>query len=256
MTFKQSLYQTECDLIGLEKTSTTNKGKMYAVEIAYHRNGLHYNKAGLNNSINKVTSKLIRTAFCIFALYKNIKAEIIFASPIANMGIVNAIDLKINALNRLAKIYKLNYTFRNISGIQGFKLRIIDPVFIMCKGVNDSSEMFLRSLQLLEVLGSNCIKTNLINPSSFDEFGNIGEIANKALRSCLRNKTITRKIITGLKPLIHSSKLAPIVKVVPIGLSHRYYKTPIRTKSGDYYLCNHWFANKKFDLINYIISLL
>ena len=100
------------------------------------------------------------------------------------------------------------------------------------------------------------MKNNLKNPDSFDEFGTVGEIANKALRAVLSNKDINKKIIDGLQPLISSSTLTPLVNTVPHGLSNRYYKTPIMAKNGDFYLCNNWFENKKTDLIDYIIGLL
>ena len=255
ITFKQSLYQTEIDVIGLNKTSTNHNGKIYATEVAYHSDGLHYSKDGKNNSINKVISKLVRTAVAIYAVWGNIEAEILFVTPAIAVSLNHSIQTAITTLNNLAKSYGLKFKFRFIAGAD-FKLRIIDPVYIMSQGVNDSSEMFLRAQKLLDISGVLDVKNNLKNPDSFDEFGAVGEIANKALRAVLSNKIINNKIITGLQPLISSSKLTPIVKTVPHGLSNRYYMTPIMAKNGEFYLCNNWFITKKKALINYIIFLL
>lgn len=255
ISFKQSLYQTEIDVTGLNKTSLSHNGKIYAAEVAFHSDGLHYNKNGKNNSTGKVISKLIKNAVAVYAIWGNIEAEILFVTPVISNTLNLQIQSAIKILNGLASSYGLNYNFRFIAG-DDFKLRIIDPVYIMSQGVNDSSEMFLRAQMLLDISGVLSVKNNLKNPDSFEEFGAIGEIANKALRACLSNLNITQKIITGLKPLMNSSKLAPIVNIVPQGLSNRYYKTPIMAKNGEFYLCNHWFVNKKTDLIDYIISLL
>lgn len=255
ISFKQSLYQTEIDVTGLNKTSLSHNGKIYAAEVAFHSDGLHYNKNGKNNSTGKVISKLIKNAVAVYAIWGNIEAEVLFVTPVISNTLNLQIQSAIKILNGLASSYGLNYNFRFIAG-DDFKLRIIDPVYIMSQGVNDSSEMFLRAQMLLDISGVLSVKNNLKNPDSFEEFGAIGEIANKALRACLSNLNITQKIITGLKPLMNSSKLAPIVNIVPQGLSNRYYKTPIMAKNGEFYLCNHWFVNKKTDLIDYIISLL
>lgn len=255
ISFKQSLSQTEIDVIGLNKTSLSHNGKIYAAEVAFHSDGLHYNKNGKNNSTGKVISKLIKNAIAVYAIWGNIEAEILFVTPVISNTLNQSIQSAITTLNGLASSYGLNYNFRFIAG-EDFKLRIIDPVYIMSQGVNDSSEMFLRAQKLLDISGVLSVKNNLKNPDSFDEFGAVGEIANKALRAVLSNKDINKKIITGLQPLISSSVLTPLVDTIPQGLSNRYYKTPIMAKNGEFYLCNNWFENKTTDLIDYIISLL
>lgn len=254
ISFKQSLYQTEIDVIGLNKTSLNHNGKIYAAEVAYHSDGLHYNKNGKNNSTGKVISKLIKNAVAVYAIWGNIEAEILFVTPDSNR-LNQSIQNNITKLNNLAKTYGLKFQFRFVAD-DDFYLRIIHPVYIMSQGVNDSSEMFLRAQKLLGISGVLSVKNNLKNHDSFDEFGAVGEIANKALRAVLSNKDINKKIITGLQPLISSSTLTPLVNTVPHGLSNRYYKTPIMAKNGEFYLCNNWFENKKTDLIDYIIGLL
>lgn len=254
ISFKQSLYQTEIDVIGLNKTSLSHNGKIYAAEVAYHSDGLHYNKNGKNNSTGKVISKLIKNAVAVYAIWGNIEAEILFVTPDSNR-LNQSIQNDITNLNHLAKTYGLKFQFRFVAD-DDFYLRIIHPVYIMSQGVNDSSEMFLRAQKLLDISGVLSVKNNLKNPDSFDEFGAVGEIANKALRAVLSNKDINKKIITGLQPLISSSTLTSLVNTVPHGLSNRYYKTPIMAKNGDFYLCNNWFVNKKTVLIDYIIGLL
>lgn len=254
ISFKQSLYQTEIDVIGLNKTSLNHNGKIYAAEVAYHSDGLHYNKNGKNNSTGKVISKLIKNAVAVYAIWGNIEAEILFVTPDSNR-LNQSIQNDITKLNNLAKTYGLKFQFRFVAD-DDFYLRIIHPVYIMSQGVNDSSEMFLRAQKLLGISGVLSVKNNLKNPDSFDEFGAVGEIANKALRAVLSNKNINKNIIDGLQPLISSSTLTPLVNTVPHGLSNRYYKTPIMAKNGEFYLCNNWFENKKTDLIDYIIGLL
>lgn len=254
ISFKQSLYQTEIDVIGLNKTSLNHNGKIYAAEVAYHSDGLHYNKNGKNNSTGKVISKLIKNAVAVYAIWGNIEAEILFVTPDSNR-LNQSIQNDITKLNNLAKTYGLKFQFRFVAD-DDFYLRIIHPVYIMSQGVNDSSEMFLRAQKLLGISGVLSVKNNLKNHDSFDEFGAVGEIANKALRAVLSNKDINKKIITGLQPLISSSVLTPLVNTVPHGSSNRYYKTPIMAKNGEFYLCNNWFENNKTDLIDYIIGLL
>ena len=249
--FNQALCQTECDVFGVSKKSKTGLAKIYVVEVAFHRDGLHYNKYNSNNSLTKVIQKLIRTAFCVYSTFGNVNAEIIFATPKTSVALKNQIGIKIDALNRFAKRHKIRYTFRLICN-DDFKYRIIDPVFIMSKGVYDNSELFMRSIQLLELFGLNNIKRNLNNPMSFEEFGKVTDIANIALRACLRNLRITPISIGPLMGLTNG--FHPIVRTVPPGLSSRYYVAPVKTKSGDHYLCNHWLNSRKTNLINFVIS--
>ncbi len=249
--FRQALYQTECDVMGLAKNSMTDMGKVFGIEVAYHKDGLHYNENYTNNSQQKVVQKLIMTALCIYSNFGNLKAEIIFATPKTNPTLQKAIKTDVDSLNNWAISNKLNYVFRFITN-DDFKYVFIDPVYIMCKGIYDASELFLRSFQLVDLLGLLNIKSHLTNPQSFDEFGGVAEIANKALRACLRNKTISKKMISTLNGLTGS--FMPLVKNIPPELSSRYYIRPVRTKSGDYYLCNHWIATSKTSLINFIIN--
>lgn len=167
---RQIMYQTECDVIGKCKSNN-----IYAVEVAYHSDGLHY-----KNTIKKVISKLIRISMCIYAIHGNIKAEIIFVTPVIKSHKA-VLKTEIEKLNRRAKnlIPNNKFIFRLISD-EDFTYKILHPFYLIGKRVNDNSEMFMRSVQLLQL--KEPFLPELDVDKSFVEFGKIGQIANKVLR--------------------------------------------------------------------------
>ena len=121
-----------------------SKGKIYAIDVAFHEAGLNYG----SKEETVLIKKCLRTAMCIFGYFGDVDAEIIFASPKINPAVVKDITASINGMNStLSEANLKNYTIRIITN-DDFKEHILSPLLMVPSNVADTSELFMRSLQL------------------------------------------------------------------------------------------------------------
>ena len=158
--------QAECDTFGINYNDVDNI--FYIVEIAFHEKGLHYNswseKEGKPVKIkdnSKVYKKLLIEGL-IFYVYvapfiksENNTLKLIFTSPKAN-DLVNYIsDSKYKQINEILNELYSNTLFKvNIEIIvnDDFKSKIYNEVIDTSKKNNINSELFMRSLKLINIL--------------------------------------------------------------------------------------------------------
>lgn len=159
----QFIKQTECDLVGV-KLSANNVTEYITVDVAFHMGGLLYPVSGmtkLNGNKHKLSAKIIRTAFCLYVFMNTKKANIIFATPLISGEKQNAFDELKNLFSEIQKIFKSNgfdYEFSLIAN-DDFK-DLLKDVQKQTQGYTDTSELFLRALQLNEILNKEKKKTN------------------------------------------------------------------------------------------------
>jgi hypothetical protein len=142
----QILKQTECDVLGINVTA--NKPKICTVDVAFHRDGLIYENK--NTTVKKVIEKLARTAFCLYGYLGNDNAEIIFASPKVNDSVLKPLEKEIEKLNGIFKEKtEWDFTFRLIANKE-FNSEVLNKVLKLDNKVADTSELFMRSYQMLK----------------------------------------------------------------------------------------------------------
>ncbi len=275
--FHQVIKQGECDAIGFALRE--GKPVYYAVDVAFHENGLNYHGVGGNVSDRKVVEKCVRTALSLYGYFEAEEAEIVFASPSISPGVYNLLPSRIDFLNDFFHRAGLNYTFR-IIGNNAFSTEVIDPIRIVSGKVHDTAELFMRAYQLLNLLGyflppvsakgtgrkgttgkkgKGAAISALPNPTAAvpdaAAYGAllVGQIAKSALRNMLESGLVPDEEIEKLTTIEESKVIFGITEpVLAEKGGRRYYAAPLKIKGKEYYLSNDWKVAHKQKLIDWI----
>lgn len=147
---RQLLQQAEIDVLGTAMNE--KEQKFYAIDVAFHEQGLNYGSK--EETAKRVVKKIIRTAMCYRAFLNTKKGEILFASPKINKSTMNIL---VPFMNDIRKIFKdFNYEMGiDLIANGDFKNMVFDPVIKDSTDVADTSELFLRSIQLHNIFASN-----------------------------------------------------------------------------------------------------
>ena len=145
-SFSQLISQAESDLVGIctDKENTC----VYSVEAAFHEGGLNY--GGTEETITRIIKKFVRSALCIAGYFNIMQGEIIFASPKINNAVINDLNSRTEELNRLFSENGFGFTARIIAN-EEFKNEVLEPVMEVSGRVNDTTELFMRSWQLVSL---------------------------------------------------------------------------------------------------------
>ncbi len=255
----QLLAQAEIDVIGISFSDGENH--LYAVDVAFHESGLNY---GLRDeTVSRVIKKCIRTALCIHGYYNINKATIIFASPKINPGIYKDIIATVDDMLFAMKEADLDFDIRIIAN-EDFSDKILEPLLNVLDGVADTSELFMRSLQMYNLFAAKPQKATInkqvtkristelkpINYNGIDgiEEMKIGVVVRTILRRILESGTVTPDEIEKMQTKEYSKltfdiqypllkKLDYINEQSPL----RYYSSPIEIFGEKYFLCSEWF---------------
>ena len=138
----QFLKQAEIDVLGLN----TGNSQLHLVDIAFHSSGLNY--GGQGKSGLRVYKKLVRSALIAKTYFPQCEAVVYFVTPVSSPGIKLEVEA---ACERVKKVFsdETNLSFRLVIG-DDFKTELIDEVLAMGSEVVDTSELFLRSWQLIK----------------------------------------------------------------------------------------------------------
>lgn len=251
-SMSQIICQGESDVIGIDYQ---NAQHFYAIDIAFHKNGLGYGSSLTN--VQKITEKCLRTAMCIYGYFGNVDADIIFATPKMSTGTFKLANTWVQALNTCLKINGLNSNVKIIAN-QNFCNLIVCPVMSISKVVNDTNELFLRSYQLLMMCCKcNCTHTS-VNTNAYGAY-KVGQLANNVLRDKLETGNYSQKEIEDLQDKEACKALFGInyPLLVPQGSQfdlERYYITPLIISQREFYLCSQWYEKDRESLIKWIDS--
>lgn len=139
------LRQAEIDIVGVQLD-----GSIHTVEVAFHEDGLHYS----GNTGNNVLKKMLRTMLILRAYHpSDTKRHICFASPKVTPKIQKDLEDVFEWLRREYPVVNwqllTNEKFRD-----QFLRPLQDKLQDKSGKIADTSELFVRSLQLLELMGS------------------------------------------------------------------------------------------------------
>lgn len=146
----QLLTQAECDVIGIEIQE--GKTNIYAVDVAFHEGGLNYGSR--EETIQKIISKSLRTAMCIYGYLDSRKAEIIFASPKLSKSMIPEITRCLFEAQSLMGDLGYEYSFGLLAN-EDFQDKVLDPILAASKGIADTNELFIRSYQMIKMFEKN-----------------------------------------------------------------------------------------------------
>lgn len=145
-SLKQVIQQGECDLIGY--AATEGHFDVCAVDVAFHEFGLQYGSR--QETVCKILAKCARTAMCLYG-YMDIKGgEVLFASPKIHRSVMNDTLPCIEKLNELFTTLGFSFVAKVVAN-DDFNQQILRPVLNLSSNVADTSELFLRSYQMLKM---------------------------------------------------------------------------------------------------------
>ena len=268
VSLSQIILQGECDVLGLNVAFDENgenpKNNYYAVDIAYHQQGLNYGSK--TETVLKIIAKCIRTIFSLYGFLGAREGEIIFASPKVGKRIYEMANPLIEMLNAYFKSKGFNFNIRFIYN-ESFNEKIIKPVALACNSIADTSELFVRAYQLIEMFSDITEKTVVkgkktmkVAPApitvAYDEM-KIGQIARTVLRDLIESKDIKDPVITKLQDPVYSKDVLGVKYPVLVAEGsafdpNRYYAAPIEIKGKKFYLTNDWYEKNRDKLIDWI----
>lgn len=262
----QLILQSEADVVGI--SFDLNGSHIYAVDIAFHIGGLIYGSR--QETVERVVKKCIRTAMCILGCFNISYGEIIFASPKINPAVCADINAAISDVNVILAETGLEYNV-SIYCNDSFEKEILCPVVQASDNVADTSELFLRGLQMYKMFYNTDVTKRInaktINKKNTDitdtdeviaqshediipgfETMKVAEIARTALVDILQSGKISPDVIENMQTKEYSKKSFDLQFPVLLKVSSinqrplRYLAKPIvHINNEDFYLCSEWF---------------
>lgn len=278
-SISQIIQQGEIDVLGIEMAKSSLKD-IYAVDIAFHENGLNYGSK--KETVERVLKKLVRMACTILYFFDLKDAKIIFAAPKINKSdyeeLKSALLLMSDHMNNT---WELDFEFKLICN-DDFKNKIYDVVVTLSKNISDTSELFMRSVQMYNSLNNkkNRFQIEIQNDKSVlksvkpsDENSNFilehpNSSYNEIKIGALVRTTFPELVNENLINETDINKLAmydycksqfdinyPFLKKVDESISikenrmvnnyPRYYSNPIKILGSKYLITSEWYERNK-----------
>lgn len=261
----QLLQQGEIDALGTE-FNKDGVQSLYGIDIAFHEAGLNYGSK--EETISRVIKKMVRTAMIIYGYFNVHKAEVIFASPKIHNAINQPMVECVKELN--AYFSELNLAFRfSIIGNHDFKSQIFDVVTNLSKSVADTSELFMRSIQMYnlftdtptrseEPVKSERARTTARNDVKGFEGMKVGELVKTHFNRLSQKSLLDQRDIERLMQAEYSKRTFninyPVLKEYSqtsrmsdlrnVNGYPRYYANTYKFHGKQYLLCNDWYEDK------------
>lgn len=142
-SYEQLLRQAEVDVLGL----SFYDNRLYFIDVAFHLGGLNYGDKV--TTAKRVYKKLVRSALIAKRYFPEHASSIYFVSPFTNANVCSELEGVKGKLQEIsANDEKIN--FELILTRAEFKSELLEPLLSLGNGVADTSELFLRSWQLIE----------------------------------------------------------------------------------------------------------
>ncbi len=249
----QLLRQSEIDVLGLALSpGAIEETSVFAIDVAFHESGLNYGDK--DETVSRVIKKCARTAMCLLAYFGVTKGEIIFASPKINSVILSPIQISLERLNSILSKYE---EFRNLKvrliANDDFQHSVLRPILEVSAEIADTSELFMRSYQLIQMFGGYLPLSAPIGPDAPDASVRaelkIGALANTVLRRVLEagiDEIELRDLQDG-----HYSKQVfgiyyPLLTSANVDFPReRYYVKPLAINHKQFYLCSQWLEKNR-----------
>ncbi|MPM26896.1 hypothetical protein SDC9_73401 [bioreactor metagenome] len=275
----QLLNQGEIDALGV-----TLKGakieEIYAVDIAFHEGGLNYgNKEG---TIASVVKKMLRTAMIIYGYFDLTYGDVIFASPKVNNSLILLLEQCIGDLNIFMR--EQGYNFNFILHINNdFKEKIFEPVISMATSVADTSELFMRSIQMYNLFSNDhkekkgfpreAASLKMVEPQGQDLSGleevKIGALVRSTVRRLVDENKLNEEMIHKLTTyeysktnfninypfLLQINKSETYEEQRKVNGRPRYWSEIFKINEEEYYLCQEWFESNRSFFMDWLIKL-
>ena len=190
-SLSQLLAQAEVDALGISLSDSGTE--IYAIDVAFHESGLNY--GGRKETVTRVIKRFIRTVLCMIGYFGVTKGEVIFAFPKIHHAIINDLEPCTADLNALFLENNYHFTARIIAN-DDFNELVLKPILIASDGVSDTSELFMRGYQLVNMFGDawlplqqRTLKSETPRQAPVDTLSElkVGKSAQTFLREALEN---------------------------------------------------------------------
>ena len=226
---------------------------MYAVDVAFHEGGLNYNKKNYSTEDN-ITKKILRTIFITKIYFNNINNQtIIFASPKIGNTTYLKLEKRFKEIESFLLENKINVSIKLISN-NNFLEDIINPLLERADSISDTSELFLRSIQLNNLFSNK--KKNKRTTVNINEKERIGKFANRVFTDIISNSLLSNDIIINLQDKTYSKENFNMSFPILIKLKEetidtkKYYRNPIK---DEIYLTNDWYERHREHLCKWLL---
>ena len=258
-THSSLLKQAEIDALGVEFNSTSIEN-IYGIDVAFHENGLNY---GSNDeTVARVIKKMIRTAMVIYGYFNLSKGNIIFASPKIGNNIYAPLSRYVDRLNEFMGKLGFHFHFK-IYGNERFREKIFYPVINLSSSVADTSELFMRSIQMYNMFGEALESKNVLEEIPHDFKGSdelkIGLLVRTTIKKLAKENSIPPDEVEELLNLEYSKSTFnlnyPFLKRITPNVDtqvqrqvnghYRYWADEITIFDNKYYACNDWYEKNR-----------
>lgn len=261
-SLKQLIGQAEADVIGM--AFSEGRQCIYAIDVAYHESGLNYGSK--DETITRVIKKCIRTVLCLYGYFDIKEGEVIFASPKINPVIMNTLVPLIGELDALTKELGLGFKMRLLAN-DDFNTAVLQPILLVSSdGVSDTSELFLRSVQMYRMFSGKPKQKTLSEETVSEANGaysemKIGKIVNTIFRSLLASGQIDDDIIKSLQTPEYSRNVLHLQYPALVSGKMefdrlRYYSAPVLINGQEYFICSQWFESDNNNDRPYLLAWL
>lgn len=267
-SWSQLLQQGEIDALGIDINSGVVKS-LFAVDIAFHESGLNYGSK--EETVARIVKKMIRSALLTYGYFNVHQAEFIFATPKVHLSTLKLLTICIADLSRFFEKYNLQYEFTLICNDE-FKNQIFNVVTAFAGSISDTSELFMRSIQMYNLFSNEPIKSGVTDlvTSPVNQYQtvlhnvNLNVVEPEVMKIAVLVKSTFKRLIE-LNLLSHEETIRltdkdyskevfklhipalkkhidgiPIKDQIRINDRPRYYPDTYVIHGDNYYLCNHW----------------
>jgi hypothetical protein len=217
----QILKQGEIDVLGLE-LRYGRVAEIYGIETAFHENGLNYGRS--DQTVEKVIKNMVRMSMIMVGYFDLTKGKIIFAAPKVSTTIYKPLTYLINEMNEFYKSMNLDFEFILYAN-DTFQKQVLNPVVERTKTVADTSELFMRSVQMNNLFKETAAAVPAIEPIQ-EKKTSIPRSISKNSRDH-RTKVSTEILMKEIKVAYYLSRFEPD-KLFP-----RFNKTQVFEESSN-----------------------
>ncbi|WP_281884746.1 hypothetical protein [Paenibacillus sp. YYML68] len=256
----QLLGQAEIDVVGISYGDQTPH--VYGIDVALHEAGLQYGSK--DETVARVIKKLLRTAMCLHGYFGFESGTVIFTSPKINSAVYVDLMRCMDDMRHVLARSGMPYEVRVI-GNEDFADIVLDPVMSVLDEVADTSELFMRSMQMYNLFSAResrhaaaprtrmiraILESALNEPANIDVLKEmkIGAIVRTILRRMLEEGKVPKEEIERLQSKQYSRETFHIQyplllkRTLTDGRSPlRYYSAPLRIYGEEYYFCSEWY---------------
>lgn len=242
--YDQLIKQAEIDVIGL---NTTEKS-VFGIDVAFHNAGLNYKDTEKN-----VLKKIFRTIFVLQTYFNDFnKFNALFITPKANPATETPIRNLIKEANNLIgdELISIDFICNEL-----FFSSIVDPIITNIHDDNDTSELFLRSVKLLQLDKREKTTTNkkikkqstIITEKTTVDGMKIGQFVQYNMKKLCEQNLVSQDEIIKLQNKEYSKKVFDqnfeVLRYSDKDITsadgrNRYYAN--EKYFGDYFLTSQW----------------